>query len=644
MKINRVWINNYRSHGKTCVTFGDYTVMVGANGTGKSSVFYALEWFFEGGVLEEGDFLSKEGADGVISVSVEFANLSSRDRELLGEYGRGDSAYFTRTSIDSGKKSKVFGNSIAGPGFHEVRKESRVTHKRVLYKDVRGKVPGLPELVGRPSGAEIDQQLADWEGCPENKELMENVSNSDANHLFGINGRNVMRELFKFILIPASVDIAGTAGASGKGGMLSELIGAVVESAAISAREEWKKKYSDQFEELIFTVNEKVERASVSHAEVVNKNLSKFIPGASIAFSSTAPDWSPKGVPLVTTKVDMGSYIGDLGNHGHGTQRAVMMAMLQSLAVSFPENNQNVSLGEDAESLGGTIFLCFEEPEIYQHPIRARSFARVLSEISDQNGIQVSIATHSPFFVRPSQFDNLRRFGLVRGITNVAHSNIKEAAFGAGVKEISFTKDVERKIPTVFSEGFFADGVVLVEGDTDKVFLEAISEKRSFPFDALGVAVIQVGGKNEIRMARSILDSLEIPCYVVFDADFDASKIKYPDDEKRCQKAHESNKKATEEILAWLCSGGSVYGPSEFSFGESTVVGVNFTAWKNDLESELQNWPSFMAALRNAGGTLGSKKAMTYRAGVMGADIADMPDAFSALVEVISGMSGGVVG
>ncbi|HYI16522.1 MAG TPA: AAA family ATPase, partial [Thermomicrobiales bacterium] len=335
MRISRVNIENFRSHRSTEIDFDDYTALIGANGAGKSSVFYALGWFFDGGAVPEGDVNTAADANSAtvqVSVSVTFVDLTAADRERLGEYGRGDGAHFSRSWSTGADKSKVVGNALAGPGFPEVRRESRVTFKRPLYNTLRGSGLVLADLGSSPSADAIDQSLADWESAPANATSMAKVDHSDANHLFGINGRNVIRECIRLIMVPAATDISANVGAAGKGSTLADLIGAVTSAASARARTNWIAKYSQEIAELNTAIRIGVEAATASHASRINARLAAMIPDASIDFSTQVPEWTPKGEPSVSTQVSVGSATGDLGNQGHGTQRAVMIAMLQSMA------------------------------------------------------------------------------------------------------------------------------------------------------------------------------------------------------------------------------------------------------------------------------------------------------------------------
>ena len=83
MRIQRIHIKNYRSLQDVELEFTDVTVLLGSNGTGKSSVLTALHWFFSGGDLEEDDITAGVD-DRAISVEVTFIQLDEQDRESLG--------------------------------------------------------------------------------------------------------------------------------------------------------------------------------------------------------------------------------------------------------------------------------------------------------------------------------------------------------------------------------------------------------------------------------------------------------------------------------------------------------------------------------------------------------------------------------
>src|SRR5206468_2871491 len=72
------------------------------------------------------------------------------------------------------------------------------------------------------------------------------------------------------------------------------------------------------------------------------------------------------------------------------------------------------------------------------------------------------------------------------------------------------------------SEMFFAQRVVLVEGQTEKQSLPFVFRAMGHDPDAEGIAIVEMGGKSNLPLAARILRQLAIPFVAVFDADHGA--------------------------------------------------------------------------------------------------------------------------
>jgi len=72
---------------------------------------------------------------------------------------------------------------------------------------------------------------------------------------------------------------------------------------------------------------------------------------------------------------------------------------------------------------------------------------------------------------------------------------------------------------SVLAEGFFADVVVLVEGEDDRAAIVATAQVLGGDFDSVGVSVIQCGGKRSLDRPAVIFRELGIPIYLVWDGD-----------------------------------------------------------------------------------------------------------------------------
>ncbi len=651
MKIRHVRVRRYRCLKDLSLDIDDYTALVGPNGSGKSSVLYALDWFFNGGVLSPDDIHATEAtaaagtANGSeIDVEVTFSDLTDEDRRVLGQYGRGETARFRRIWSSADGKEKMIGNSRQGPGFAAIRSATKVVDMRELYKAARQKQPQLDNVLTKD---DILAQLVAWENDAANVAALEDVEASDAAHMFGFNGEHVLARRIRLILIPGSTDIAGQVSASGRSNAVSQLIGALMAEAVSAARTLWESDNAVQLAELSESIKVGVEKSTKLQAERVNDLLATLVPNAAIEFVPEMPSWSIKGEPLVQTDVVIDGERRDVSRQGHGVQRAVMISMLQALVPDALTAQAAASTGsaeDKAEQLQAelvklpALVVCIEEPEIYQHPVRARHFARVLSHWSNRPGSQVLLATHSPYFVLPEQFGSLRRFSIVQGASSVAATTVAEVATAAGTDEARVQRVVEKEIPRTFSEGFFADAVVIVEGDTDRVVLEALAECLGHSLDANGTAILAMGGKGNLKIPFVLLDLIGIPAYIVADGDAEAAGRKHLNDPDKQADAAANHKKATEELIAWLPAPGQDTNGVVVSlgWGDATTVTDRWCVLHDDLETELAQWPEFITAMTTQGDELRSKNVAAVRSAALEADLAGLPPRLIELIEALA--------
>ena len=155
-------------------------------------------------------------------------------------------------------------------------------------------------------------------------------------------------------------------------------------------------------------------------------------------------------------------------------------------------------------------------------------------KLLDHYRIQAIYGTHSPYFIDLNYFDQVRLArkvpiqGLPTRECKISSYTRQKAAIRLG--EISgkdpavFTAEsfVAHAIPVmnaVVNEGFFADVVVVVEGISDAGIFWALQEILGEKWDALGIAVVPAGGKNNIDRPVVVFRGLEIPTYFIFDGD-----------------------------------------------------------------------------------------------------------------------------
>ena len=69
------------------------------------------------------------------------------------------------------------------------------------------------------------------------------------------------------------------------------------------------------------------------------------------------------------------------------------------------------------------------------------------------------------------------------------------------------------------AEGFFANGVILVEGRSDKAALTATARMLGVNFEAAGIAILSVEGKSNLDRPFVIFRELGIPTFLLWDCD-----------------------------------------------------------------------------------------------------------------------------
>jgi putative ATP-dependent endonuclease of OLD family len=597
MRIARIQVVNFRCLRDLKMSFDDVTVLVGANGTGKSSVLHALAWFFEGSPLADEDISGHQIGEEV-TVGVTFAGFDDADRAALGAYVVGEEATFWRTwSAEAGEK--LTGKGRAYRPFVTIRAQTTATTKREAYNALRDAEPGL----GLPkvrSAAAADEALGQWE-----REHPDDLTEArtDATHLFGFTGQARLARRFDFVLVPAVAD-PDMQTRDSRGTLLRQLL-----DRALGEQSEMRVKLA----ELEERVSEDLRQIMVDEggaaldelSDRVTEQLARLVPGGEVLLAARPPSVKVPNLTVELRVADDGLETA-VSRQGHGFQRALLIAVVQQLAVQATMHTKD----PDGISPGGdhagavpppALFLALEEPELYQHPLQARHFAATLSAITQQSGapVQVAYATHSEHFVDPAHYERLRRFQRRRDVA-WPQSVATRATVDRVVDRLrdAYRPDqvalrVKMTLRRQLSEAVFAKAVVLVEGDSDVGLLQGIAD-RDGGFDSLGIAVVKAHGKRQLLIPWAILGELGVPSYVVFDGDLDkADRMRAASREMSDIEAAVKQNAADNALL--LTSLGVPPNPVP-----PTQIGDSFTVFSDTLEAETEGWAGFDVAVQAA--------------------------------------------
>ena len=261
----------------------------------------------------------------------------------------------------------------------------------------------------------------------------------------------------------------------------------------------------------------------------MTKTVRQFVPGAEVDLSWHQTELDI-GLPTAQINLWEDGFPSAVGRAGHGLQRVFIMSMLQHLS--------EVQASGEGDSELPALVLVIDEPELYQHPNRQRDMSRVLLSLASggisgaSSETQVIYSTHSPHFVRIDRLDQIR---LVRKApdtsggpkTTSVHSSSIDAV-AAHLSAIPKHRKEEgdelaRRLQTIMTpvtnEGFFADAVVLVEGEGDRAALMAVADGMDCSLERRGISVIPCGGKGGLSGPAAVFGHLRIPRYVIWDAD-----------------------------------------------------------------------------------------------------------------------------
>jgi len=250
----------------------------------------------------------------------------------------------------------------------------------------------------------------------------------------------------------------------------------------------------------------------------------------------------PVPLPIADVSLSDDGFGGPVDRQGHGLQRAFVFTLLQHLAKSSLLSS--LAAGDEAGTAPAparapSLILAIEEPELYQHPTKQRHLASVFRGLSEgslpgaEGPTQILLGSHSPMFVSLDKANEIR---LVRR-TSCNDSDLKQCELRSldlgviasrlgrawGKADGAFTAATLAPrlhiLGTELAEGFFANGIVLVEGRSDKAALHACARTLNLDFEAAGIAVLSAEGKGNLDKPYAIFTELGIPTFMMWDCD-----------------------------------------------------------------------------------------------------------------------------
>lgn len=608
MKIQSARVRNFRALKDVPIEFDSVTTLIGPNGAGKSTVLRALDWFFNGGKngeLSEAD-CSFGASNEDIEVQVTFGGLTTKDREALGKYAPPGAQTFTAWKTRNPTGVETFSaNAKSYPPFNDIRERVTAAEKKAAYTELRNanSTLGIPAWTNQNDSL---QALVTWE-ANHTDQLVE-APETQTTKFFGFNSGGKMSDLFDFVLVTGDLRASEEAQDS-KSSVIGKIlersvdraaadeeIAKIVETSRVAQQRVYQEKFSDQLSAIKTQLNEVV---------------ATYSPGRSIQVVPAEVELKPLKTSFDVSVID-GIAETPVERQGHGFQRTLLISALQVLAEST------------AAVTEGVICLAVEEPELFQHPTQAQAFARVLRSLADDAGkrIQVTYATHSPYFLEARHFDQIRRLTRSMDETPIVSvhastiDNVKSRLTGIVASE---TVDRQLDLMTAgqLASAMFASRALVVEGTTESAVFYGVAD-REFPakLEAEGIAVVSANGKTSVPLAHAVLDSLGIPAYAVFDADAGFESRGNGKTTEQVNAERNEHAARNRKLLKY-------FGRSEEDF-PSAIVSDSVAIFEDHLEAFLTtNWPEWVTAcdaVEAAAGVSLAKNQLAYRTATVEAE------------------------
>lgn len=523
MRLTYIKIQNFRSIECCEINLRDYTSLIGPNNSGKSTVLRAIEMFLNQSKPEIDDWRKDKNITVTDPVVIEglFEEIQNWERDTPGVAGIVYNGKIRLRQISTQVEDEKKNIKIESK-FEAFLKEETIQGWSDKWAELSENLKEIARACDVNNGT-------DWRNVGKRERVKQEIRLSysqliqygDENWTDkGISIDAALKQAIpQAIIVPAVRDASDDTkpnASSSFGTLMKQVIIPAIEASdeyeglrkAVNALSDKIRGKDDQQLEIIRTITDEL-----------SKRMSSIIE-TRVLVNLDPPDTNKFLGTSTTVRIDDGIET-PIHLQGHGVQRSLIFALIELIA----KREAAVIDSNGKPSRQKATVLLFEEPELYMHPHLMRRLKHALIGISKSDNWQVIITTHSPFLLDVAN-DPL-------SLVIFQRSGSRENRISQ-LKTDPFIKDDESRDdrmalrasldfhPTV-AEAFFAERVVLVEGDTelavfrhsDKLLSLTNIDKRKCD----NTSVVSCGGKWTIPSMAKLLSDFGIPFRVIHDLD-----------------------------------------------------------------------------------------------------------------------------
>lgn len=551
MKIESIWIRNWRSVKEEKLQAQDLMVIIGQNNHGKSNLLSSVLFFF--GEIKHQDLDFYNGSTELF-VEIKFGDLDESDKTTFKKYLTSEDKIVVR-------KSAFLGGSFEYRGYIENPANDWLQEANASAYTNRELANSLPFHLFIPSSGRITKQNiidAQNEYITQNRADIEFRFELEDTNFMGL--KTVAKGIFGDVYFIPAVKEASDDFSSKDSSVFGKLYADVI--ALMSEHNEDWKDTKEKLGQLFATLNKKDHEGNENNerpqqlTDFEQELTTELISwGAKVDIEISAPDIDSVFKANTLVWVDDGVRT-DIKRKGHGLQRALTVALIQVVAKrAVAEATVEDEEGQGARRASNSRYFIFEEPELYLHPQAQRSLFDSFVALSE-SGSQVILCTHSSGLIDVERYKSIYIATKVDEINGTKVKQCVDELFEGDAKKdfnLSYWINPDR------GELFFASKVVLLEGATEKTVLPLLAKQLGvFRYD---YTLIDCGSKDNIPLYARLMNKFSIPYVAVYDHDHQPHK-----NADAIASADRSTQKIVEEINA--------------DIGSSVVL-------MNDIEEEL---------------------------------------------------------
>jgi predicted ATP-dependent endonuclease of OLD family len=485
MKIIETTLHNFRSIKNQSFSLNSYSLLIGANNSGKTNIIDAIRIFYEKDLkfIESRDFSKFEKDDQESWVEIEFQLTDDEFANLRDEYKQKNNTLKVRKYLKSSNPNRVKSNQSNIYGY-----EKGNLSNNLFYGAENISRAKLGDVVYIPEVAKVDEYTK-------------------------LSGPSAFRDSLNFV------------------------VKKVVKTSP--SFESLSKSFID-FNEKFKTDASKDGISIQSFIDDVNREIKDWDVSFGVDINEIKPEEIIKNLVshylkekyLPDSKMDISSF-------GQGLQRHLIYVLLK-LSTKYKEVPVKKEKKEFSPDL--TLIL-FEEPEAFLHPAQQEILNLSLSEIASSENQQVLISTHSTHFVSKNVDDIPSLLKLTKNgaetfiyqidkeaLQNILKENKKlKEILGEEIRE----KDVELEsiryclwLDPDRCCSFFADTVLICEGLSEKALIDTLIKNGSITLKNSKTYILNAGGKYDIHRYMNLFGKLGIWHSVLFDGDNNSDKNK----------------------------------------------------------------------------------------------------------------------